>query len=119
MNVKAGPTGRSSGLLAFRVIWGVVLLVTPGRALALLGGADDGHLARGVMRILGARHLLEAVAERRYGRRVRAIAAAVDGVHAASAVGFAVVDRRWRRAALADAAVATAFAVMGTLEPTT
>jgi hypothetical protein len=65
------------------------------------------------MRILGARHLVEAAAELHYGSAARAIAAGVDALHAASAVGFALFDQPWRRAALVDAAVATGFAIMG------
>ena len=40
-------------------------------------------------------------------------ASVVDLLHAATSVGFAVVDPRWRRAALSDTAVTTSFVVLG------
>jgi hypothetical protein len=38
---------------------------------------------------------------------------AVDVAHAASMVGLAFVDRRYRRAALTDATIAAVFALIG------
>ena len=37
----------------------------------------------------------------------------VDLLHAATSVAFAVVDPRWRRAALTDTAVTTGFVALG------
>ena len=37
--------------------------------------------------------------------------AAVDGIHAVTSTGLAVAERRWRRSALADAAIAAGFAL--------
>ena len=37
----------------------------------------------------------------------------VDVTHAASMIGLAFIDRRYRRAALADASVAVVFALAG------
>ncbi len=110
MKRGARPSGRTSGLQFLRVIWGAFLLVKPGRALALLGAADSGRGSRGVLRILGARHLLEAAAERHWGSTARKFGVGVDAAHAGTALGFAMLDRRWRRVALADAAVAAIFA---------
>lgn len=94
-----------------RAPWGVVLLCAPGTVLALSGReAAAPRPALAVLRLLGLRHLVQAAVEwRRPSARVLAAAAVVDGIHAGTAVAFAALDRRWRRAALLDAAVATGF----------
>jgi hypothetical protein len=65
------------------------------------------------MRVLGARHLVQAGAEYRLGGRAREIGIGVDLLHGTSSVIYSVVSPTWRRAALVDAGVATAFAVLG------
>jgi hypothetical protein len=104
---------RASGVLMARVAWGVVLLVAPDRVLALSHG-DDPHdrTARRVLRILGCRHLAQAAIEL-VGPRpaVQYLGAGVDGIHALTSAGLAAVDRRWRRSAVIDAAVASGFAI--------
>jgi hypothetical protein len=45
--------------------------------------------------------------------RVAVTGAIVDGIHGASMVALALRSRRWRRAALAEAAVATVLAGLG------
>jgi hypothetical protein len=105
-------TGAGRAELIVRIPWGAVLLLAPGAVLALTTGPDSpcGGPARVVLRILGARHLLQAGVELRWPRpRILAVAAAVDGVHAATGVAFGAADRRWRRAALLDAAIAAGF----------
>lgn len=95
-----------------RIPWGTALLVAPGAVLTLTTGRDATSLrpARVVLRLLGARHLLQAGVEMRWpSPRVLALAATVDGVHAATGVGFAALDRRWRAAGLLDAAIAVGF----------
>lgn len=93
-----------------RAVWGTVLLVTPGAVLALTTDRVTSGTARSVLRVLGARHLAQAGIERRWPRpRVLVAAAVVDGLHASSGVVLAAADRRWRRSALLDAAVATGF----------
>ncbi len=101
-----------TGLLVVRAGWAVVLLSAPGVVIRTLGGVDE-TASRRVLRVLGVRHLLEAVVEARRGPTVRRAGAVVDLVHSMTAVGFGVADRRWRRPALADAAVASGFAVAG------
>jgi hypothetical protein len=95
-----------------RIPWGAVLLSAPGAVLALSTCRDHVFLrpARAVLRILGVRHLLQAGIELRWpSARVLTGAAIVDGIHAGTGVAFAVADRRWRRAALLDAAIAATF----------
>jgi hypothetical protein len=105
--------GSSAPVLA-RVTWGTLLLAAPGLVLHALGGVDAGVGPRRLMRVLGARHLAEAVVDVRYPA-VRRWAAAVDGIHACTVAGLAIVSPRWRRAATADAAVAGTFAALGIL----
>jgi hypothetical protein len=99
--------------LIVRVCWGALLLVSPGTVLRLFGGADQGVTPRRVMRVLGARHVAQAGAEWAFGGRGRQIGTVVDLLHAATSVGLALIDPRWRRAALSDTAVTTGFVVLG------
>jgi hypothetical protein len=99
--------------LALRVAWGTALLVSPGTVLRLFGGVDAGTTPRRVMRVLGARHIAQAAAEWAFGGRARQIGTVVDVLHAATDVGFSIVNSRWRRAALSDTAVTTGFVVLG------
>jgi hypothetical protein len=95
--------------LALRVAWGTALLI----ALRLFGGADEGVAPRRIMRVLGARHLVQAAAEQAGGGQVREIGTLVDLLHAGTSVGFGLADRRWRHAAWTDAAITLGFVVLG------
>ncbi len=65
-------------------------------------------------RVLGARHLAQAcLTWPAPATAVLALGTEVDVAHAASMIGLAVIGRRWRRAALASAAVASGFAASG------
>jgi hypothetical protein len=103
----------SNTAVAVRITWGALLCAVPGRVLKLMGGADEGLAPRRVMRVLGARHVLQGLAEYRFGASARRLGVGADLLHAATDVGFGVVDTRWRRAALTDAGIATGFAVVG------
>ncbi|MBN9102898.1 MAG: hypothetical protein J0I49_33110 [Pseudonocardia sp.] len=95
-----------------RIPWGATLLLAPHAVLAVTTGRDRASLrpASAVLRILGARHLLQAGIELRWPTaRVLTAAAVVDGIHAATGVAFGLLDHRWRRAALLDAAIAAGF----------
>ncbi|MHA6783264.1 hypothetical protein ACVGOW_20060 [Pseudonocardia saturnea] len=97
---------------AARAVWGVVLLAVPDAvfALATRHRAGEPRRARVVLRVLGARHLVQAgLVTLRPRSWVLTASASVDGVHAATCLGLAALDRRWRRPVLIDAAVATAF----------
>ncbi len=98
--------------LQVRAAWGTYLLVWPGLAVKVLGGRPS-RAADWVMRVLGARHLLETGLELRHGSRWQWAGVMVDALHAASALGFAQIDDRWRRVARADALVAAGFAAVG------
>jgi hypothetical protein len=96
-----------------RLGFGLALLAAPDRVLTACGGEDDRR-ARIVVRILGARHLIEAAVLVRYETAPVAFAgAAVDGIHAATALAFGAVDRERRRMALINAAMALFFTAAG------
>lgn len=99
----------SPGLLV-RASWGALLLLRPDTGLDAL---DTTEPARAVIRILGARHLAELALELRHGPAWRRAGGVVDAIHAVTALGFAGLDHRWRRAAVTDAIVAAGFAVVG------
>lgn len=66
--------------------------------------------------MLGARQVLQAAVTRSEpGPVVLVGSVATDVAHAASMLGLAAVAGRWRRAALVDAALASAFAAAGVL----
>jgi hypothetical protein len=90
-----------------------VLLLAPGRVMALAAGPPVPASAVTVVRVLGARQLLQsAVTALAPTGAVAGLGAAVDALHAGSCVGFAAVWPRWRRAALTDAVIATALAAV-------
>ncbi len=95
-----------------RAGWGGVLLSAPGAVLAATTGRDPAFTgaARVVLRVLGGRQLVQAGVELRWPRpQVLAVAAVVDGLHAASGFALAATDQAWRRPALLDAALALSF----------
>ena len=99
-----------------RAAWGTVLLSQPGRVLALCDTAGVPGPAVFAARLLGARQLTQAIITALAPTpRVIRLGAAVDTLHACTGIGLAVLVPRWRRPALADAAVAAGFAVGGQL----
>lgn len=96
-----------------RVAWGLTLLAAPGRCIALGGGPAPGADAVAVARVLAGRHVLQGVVELASWPRLRRLGATVDALHAASMMSLAAVDRRWRRVALVDSSLASAFALLG------
>ena len=97
---------------AARACWGLALLVAP---RALLRAVERGErpvppAALVTMRVLGARHLAQTLADvAGPWPTVGYLGAGTDGLHALSDLGLAVVAPRWRRAALIDTVIATAF----------
>lgn len=95
---------------------GLVELVAPAAVLRAVGTdpADPESLA--VVRVLGARHLLQAViTTARPTSGTRRLGVGVDAAHAASMIALAVASRSHRRAALCSATTATALAAGGLL----
>lgn len=95
---------------AVRAAWGGVLLLVPEKVLGMAGHAPASAVV--TVRVLGLRQVLQSAVTAVAPTGVAAsLGAAVDAMHAGSDVGFAAVSRRWRRVALADAVIATTFAV--------
>lgn len=83
------------------------------RALASRPSGRGSGLSRGVLAVLGLRHLGQAVASVRPTPAVLALGAETDGLHAATMAAAALAHRPWRWAALRDGLLAAAMAVAG------
>lgn len=104
----------SRRLSQLRAGMGVAHLLFPGLAAQLLVRRPLGDRARRVIRVLGARQLAQALATGEEPTvAVLLLGAEVDIAHATSMVALALSSRRWRRAGLADALVATGLASVG------
>jgi hypothetical protein len=106
------PRSRA-GFLVAQSLWGITLLAAPRQVLQVIGGASEERTPQRVMRVLGARHVAQAIAEHVFGDPAVRLGVWVDGLHALTGVGFACADARWRGAALADAAITSGFAAYG------
>ncbi|SCL37828.1 hypothetical protein GA0070624_6005 [Micromonospora rhizosphaerae] len=99
----AVPVWHTSAIA--RLVWGGTLSAVPRRVLRRLGRPTG--LAVATLRVLGVRHLAQAALTlRRPTPAVLTVGAAADGLHALTAVALAGVDRRQRRLALLDTAIA-------------
>ena len=123
-NASAGLLARVGrlGRAVVRLLWGALLLGAPRAVLRVAPGRDPDdqreRRVRVVVRVLGARHLLQGAAELALGPDAVAagrVGAAVDAAHSLSMVALAGFDRRRRVVASTDAAVAAAFAASGAL----
>ncbi len=96
-----------------RGLWGLAVLVAPGRFLSAVGtGGDQTMVVIG--RILGARHLTQAVLSgARPSPEVLAMGVWVDAVHALTALGLAAVSPSRTGVGLADAVGAAGWAAAG------
>jgi hypothetical protein len=86
------------------------LLMTTAVASRQLGGPPNQRDLT-VFRVLGVRQVLQAWAMA--GTDLRALGAIVDLLHLATMLPVALLSRRWRRAALLQAAMAAGYAVEG------
>ncbi|MEJ5946533.1 hypothetical protein WDZ17_14645 [Pseudokineococcus basanitobsidens] len=110
----AAPRHPSTTPDVARAAWGTVCLLAPGLVERSLAGREPDVRARRVVRVLGARHLVQAAGARLLPPHLAVGGgAAVDAVHALTAAAFGLGDARRRRAALADAAVAAGWCVWG------
>ena len=95
-----------------RAGYGVALLCAPGPIIGIVTGRPPSPRARQVARVLGVRHLAQAVITAlNPGPEVVGLGVVVDLLHAASMFAFAAVVPDLRGAELADALAATALAV--------
>lgn len=100
-------------LCTVRGCYGLAQLAAPGVVGQLVGLRLDGP-QRSVTRVLGARHLSQAVVSAPApNATVLALGVEVDLLHSASMIALAAADRRLRRPALTSAAVAAGFAAAG------
>lgn len=94
--------------------WGLVLLLAPRVVLHRMSRTAPDHRALVVARVLGARQLAQAVASGRADSpAVLRLGVAADTAHALTGVGLALLDSDRARPALADAAVAGCWALLG------
>ena len=107
-----GPTVARIGQL--RAPLGAAQALFPGLASRPLVVQPLDRCSRGVIRALGIRQVSQAlVMGAQPSAAVLLLGAEVDAAHAASMVALALFSRRWRRAALADAVIASLFALAG------
>lgn len=96
---------------AVRAGWGAALVLRPDQVVRTASGQSPTTASRAVARILGIRHLAQAAATLHWhSRTARDLGLATDLLHAGTGLGLAVLSTRWRRGALIDASLATAFA---------
>jgi hypothetical protein len=111
---------------AARACYGGLLLAAPRRVLTVCTSGQASPRALGVVRLLGARHLLQAAltagvlsargpSEEIPPARALLAGSGVDTAHAASMIGLALARRPLRRAALADALLASSLAAFGVM----
>jgi len=94
-----------------RGCWGAYELGRAGRAATFLGAHPSDRRARAVVRVLGARHLVQAAMTLNADPVGHLVGGTVDLTHSASMVLVASLDRRRRRGAAASAAIALAFGI--------
>ncbi len=106
------PQSRWASLV--RASYGVALICRPRRLLQARTGSTPSPLACAICRVLGGRHLAQAILCGALPTRwlIRAGAAA-DLLHAASMLALAGKNERLRPALLTDAAIAGGFAAAG------
>lgn len=105
---------RYRSIELFRATWGLALLAYPDRVLGVVQGLKIDPSSRAIARILGTRHLTQAVLSGyRPSPEVLAMGAWVDGVHALTALGLATVNRDRTRTGLTDAAIAGTWVAAG------
>jgi hypothetical protein len=103
--------------VAARVTWGVSLLLAPGTVIRVVSREPVDRVSGRVGRVLGLRHLAQALTIERGGTRNWILAgASIDAAHALSMVGVATIGGKYGRLAALDAAIAGGWAVSGLWE---
>jgi hypothetical protein len=99
-----------TALECIRLVYGIAQLRAPAMVARAVGGrADDDSLR--VRRVLGARHVVQALLLLGAPRGYHVIGAAVDATHAATAFAWAGLDRTRRGDAAINGATSLVFAV--------
>jgi hypothetical protein len=100
---------------AARAAWGLLLIATP-RVVLRAGRGRNDRTSRTVLRVLGIRHLAQAVTVTAVPTvSVQRVGVVVDVLHTASAAALAYIDRGQRRFALTETADASLWAGSGWL----
>ncbi len=112
----AGASGRTAAGVALelgRAAYGLVSLLAPERVAAGELRRAPGPGTKQVARVLGARHVIQALAVLSTGNATaHRVGAVVDGLHGLSMVPWAVLTRTDRRYYVTSAVVATSLAVL-------
>ena len=106
------PGRRADVAAALGAAYGGVLVSDPRGVLRRLGEGWPSETEVTVVRVLGARQVVQAAAVRRWPRAAGRLGALADGLHASSMLALAVLRPRHRRAALASGAVAVVLALL-------
>ena len=93
-----------------RLCYGLTVMIFPGPALAQVSSDAEDASAKKVLRVLGARHVVQAVFTFGRGQRWHSVGAIVDLLHALTAAAFAVTHPKWRGAAAVSSLVSLTFA---------
>ena len=102
------------GIEVLRALWGAALLIDPDRVLRVVDSDGVDGRSRAVVRILGARQLVQAsFSGLRPSPEVLAMGVWIDTVHSLSAVALALAVRRRARAGYIDATIAGARSAAG------
>ncbi|OBH35480.1 hypothetical protein [Mycobacterium sp. E183] len=97
-----------------RAGWGAALLTAPSGVLGHIHGVQVDRKSLVVTRILGGRHLVQALLSGiNPGPEVLAAGVWVDTVHSATALGLAAADRHRARGGVTDAAGSASWAALG------
>lgn len=111
---RQGSRGSvATGVEVGRAAYGLAGLLAPERLAALELGRPPGLVATRVARVLGARHLVQAVVVLTVGgATAHRVGAVIDGLHAVSMVPWAALTRTDRRYYVMSGVVATAWALL-------
>lgn len=97
-----------------RAAYGLFLLLAPRTGVRLASGESADRVSTVVSRVLGLRHLAQALVLDLAGTRDRLLTGAgIDATHALSMAGIAALNRKYRRFAALDAALATGLTING------
>ncbi len=100
-----------------RTLYGATLLLAPNLLIGAVSSREASGASVTVARILGARHLMQALTlERSASRLWLGVGAAVDGLHSLSMVALAALSGGYRRPAAYDAVFAGLLALSGIRE---
>lgn len=102
---------RAIPLELVRAAFGLTELLLPDQVAEHILGHPADHRERVFIRILGGRHLVQALVLLAFrGRTAHGVGASVDLIHAATMIGVAAIDPRRKVAATVNSAIATVFA---------